>query len=55
MGAVVIKIIPGIQVYQLRIPENTTVPDMVKKYSAFPEVEYAEPNYQYRILAPPKE
>lgn len=49
MGVRVLKVIAGIQVYQLQIPQGTTVPEMIKRYVAFPEVEYAEPNYQVQI------
>jgi thermitase len=55
MGAEIIKIIRGIRVYQLRIPDDRTVPEMVKEYTALPEVEYAEPNYQVHIPTPPKD
>jgi hypothetical protein len=51
-GARVIKVIPGIEVYQLKIPRGRTINEMVEAYSGFPEVEYAEPNYQYKILTP---
>ena len=51
-GAHVIKVIPGIAVYQLKIPADRTINEMVEAYSGFPEVEYAEPNYQYRTLTP---
>jgi hypothetical protein len=55
MGAEIIKIIRGLRVYHLKIPEDKTVPEMVRKYEALPEVEYAEPNYQVHIPTPPKD
>lgn len=49
MGTQVIKMIEGVRVCQLRIPQNTTVPEMIKRYSSLPEVEYAEPAYKHRV------
>ncbi|MFQ5963098.1 MAG: hypothetical protein ACE5KZ_02310 [Candidatus Scalinduaceae bacterium] len=48
-GVEVIKVMPRIDVYHVKIPPDTTVIDMVEKYSNIPEVEFAEPNYQMRI------
>ncbi|NIS68727.1 MAG: hypothetical protein GTO12_07155 [Proteobacteria bacterium] len=55
MGTQVIKVISQVEFYQLRIPEDMTVPEMVSRYSALPEVEHAEPNYLYRIAPLRKE
>jgi hypothetical protein len=49
MGTHVIKMIEGVRICQLRIPQNTTVPEMIKRYSSLPEVEYAEPAYKHRV------
>ncbi|MBA7654556.1 hypothetical protein ES703_62436 [subsurface metagenome] len=49
-GVAVIKILGDQEVYHLRIPEDSTVPQMVKRYQDLPEVEYAQPNYRYRIF-----
>lgn len=44
--------IPNLNVYQLRIPSGSTASDVKKAdkaLQAYPEVEYAEPNYVIRI------
>lgn len=52
-GVVVIRVLAEVEIYHLRIPEDSTVPKMVKRYKNLPEVEYAQPNYRYRILQGP--
>lgn len=49
-GITVIKTLGEQGVYHLRIPEDFTVPQLVRKYQDLPEVEYAQPNYKYRIF-----
>jgi len=51
-GASVIKILEGIQVYHIRLPKGKEVEEAVKEFSAIPEVQYAEPNYQIRLQQP---
>lgn len=48
-GCEILKVIEGIRVYHIRLPEGTTVSDMVKRLNNDPRVEYAEPNIIYRI------
>ncbi len=45
LGGVEIQEFPFIGVYHLEIPPHLTVEEAVKKFSADPNVEYAEPNY----------
>jgi thermitase len=40
------------QTYKLLFPSGTDVMELMKQYSADPNVEYAEPNYIYRIFTP---
>jgi hypothetical protein len=37
------------QLYNLKILENATVPELIKKYQLFSEVEYVGPNYFVHI------
>ena len=48
-GASVIKIIEGIQVYHVQLPKGKDVEKAVEEFSAIPQVQYAEPNYQLRL------
>ncbi len=50
-----IKKIPRLEVYQLRIPKNITVEEMVYALNQNPDVEYAEPNFIARIALPPND
>jgi thermitase len=45
LGASVIEMIPEINLYRLRIPEETTIAEMVDLYQHTAGVVYAEPNY----------
>ena len=45
--------IPRINVFSLKIPRGSTVPDMMRLYNNHPDVEYAEPNYiAHAIMTP---
>lgn len=48
-GVEVIEVLALNGVYRLKIPEESTVPEMIKEYRGIPEVEYANPNYIARI------
>ena len=43
------KRIPKINVYQVRLPEDVTVEEMIYVMSQNPDIEYAEPNYKASI------
>lgn len=43
------KRIPRINVYQLKLPEDVTVEEMIYVMSQNPDIEYAEPNYKAYI------
>lgn len=53
LGVAEIKILSEQELYHLRISEDATVPEMVKKYQDIPEVEYTQPNYNYRLFQKP--
>ena len=44
-GSSIIKHVKEIDVYHLKIPSTSTVPEMVELYSKNPKCHYAEPNY----------
>ncbi len=48
-----IRLIPRIHVYQLQIPENLTVEEMLSLIRQNPDVDYAEPNYRAYIAVTP--
>jgi general secretion pathway protein D len=48
-GASVKKFMKYIQVYQVQLKEGQSVEEGVKEFTALPEVEYAEPNFQIRV------
>ncbi len=50
-----IKKILGLNVYQIQIPENITVAEMVETLHRNPDVEFVEPNYIARITATPND
>ena len=50
-----VKRIPRLGVYQLRIPKNITVEEMVYALNRNPDVEYAEPNFIARIALTPND
>lgn len=49
-GLSIIKRIESIGVYRLKIPPGSTVKEMVDALNEYPQVEYAEPNYEVRII-----
>jgi thermitase len=49
------KRIPRIDVYQLRIPEGTTVEEMLYVLRQNPDIEYAAPNYKAYITVTPND
>lgn len=50
-----IKIIPKVDIYQLKIPEYTSVEEMVYLMNMNPFIEYAEPNYMAHITVTPND
>ena len=50
-----IKRIRGINVYQLKIPAEYTVEEMVRAFKENPDVEFAEPNYIAHITITPND
>lgn len=50
-----LKRIPRLNIYQLQIPEGTTVEEMLYVLSRNPDVEYAEPNYRAHITVTPND
>jgi len=54
-GSQRIKKIPKLNVYQIHIPEQYTVEEMVYVFDQNPDVMYAEPNYVARITATPND
>lgn len=50
-----IKRIPKLNIYQLQIPEDITVEEMVYSMNQNPDVEYAEPNYIFHITVTPND
>lgn len=50
-----LKRIPGLDIYQLQIPEGTTVEEMLYALRQNPDVEYAEPNYILYATATPND
>jgi thermitase len=54
-GSRVIRRLPDLETYQLRLPEGTSVEEAVAAWSANPNVEYAEPNYIVRAAATPND
>jgi len=47
--------IPKIDVYQLQIPESVSVEEMLYVLSLNPDIEYAEPNYIFRLCVTPND
>ena len=41
----IIKVVSAPNLYLLRIPRDSTVPEIIKRLRQFEEVEYSEPNY----------
>jgi thermitase len=50
----VTKFLRIVKVYVLKLPQGAAVEDMVKKFQALPEVEYAEPNRVVTIQEKPE-
>lgn len=50
-----IKRIPKINIYQLKIPEDLTIEEMLYVFRQNPDVEYAEPNYIAYIAVTPND
>jgi len=50
-----LKRIPNINVYQLELPKNVTVEEMIYAMSQNPDIEYVEPNYIAHITATPND
>jgi subtilisin family serine protease len=47
--------IPQLDVYIVKIPEETTVEEAVSAFGRNPDIEYAEPNFIYRIALTPND
>jgi thermitase len=45
LGTSVMEVIPQLNVYRLRIPQETTIAEVIELYEHIPGVAYAEPNY----------
>ena len=52
-GASIIKYFDTIKVYHIRLKSGQDVEEALSNFSSMPEVEYAEPDYKFR-LAPPQ-
>jgi subtilisin family serine protease len=50
-----IRQIPLLNVYQLQIPENMTIDEMIYTLGKNPDIEYVEPNYIFRITEEPND
>ena len=50
-----IKKIPRLNVYQIQIPEYTTVEEMIFALGQNPDVEYVEPNYRMHLAVTPND
>jgi hypothetical protein len=53
-GTEVTRFLRTLKVYVLRLPPGASVDEMVKKFQALPEVEYAEPDYTVTIQEKPE-
>ena len=53
-GTDVTRFLHTLKVYVLKLPPGAAVEDMVKKFQALPEVEYAEPNHTVTIQEKPE-
>ena len=52
-GTGIVKMIPQIGVYKVRLPAGVTAEEMAGRYRLEPEIEYAEPNYMmYAVVTP---
>jgi RHS repeat-associated protein len=52
-GTGLVKMIPQIGVYKVKLPAGVTAEEMAGRYRLEPEVEYAEPNYMmYAVVTP---
>jgi hypothetical protein len=45
---------PGIRWYRVLLKEGVPVPEGIRQYRSFPEVEDAEPNFRRRLGPPPQ-
>ncbi len=54
-GAEPVSKIRGVDVYKIKIPERTSVEEMVFALNQNPDVEYAEPNYATRLAVKPND
>ncbi len=50
MDCQIIKVLRGVNVHHLSLPENLSVKEAVDRFSDRPEVNYAEPNYIVKAL-----
>ena len=50
LGASVLEVIPKLSLYRLRIPEESTITEMIQRYQNTKGVAYAEPNYILHAL-----
>lgn len=54
-GSSILRRVPEIGVTVARVPEGSTVPEMLAALRRNPDVEYAEPDYRVRISATPND
>jgi len=45
LGLRTIKVVPKLNMYQMKIQNGSSVEDVIKRLQSFREVEYSEPNY----------
>ena len=48
--ATILKTLGRTGIYLVILPDDIEVYDAVEKFSSYPEVEYAEPNYRMKLL-----
>ncbi len=48
--ATILKALGRTGVYLVILPDNIEVYDAVERFSSYPEVQYAEPNYRMKLL-----
>ena len=49
LGVKVVRVIPFPHIYVVQVPSQMSATELVVKYTSFPEVRYAEPNYALKL------
>jgi hypothetical protein len=49
LGVAVVRVIPFPRIYVVRVPEQMSATELAAKYTTFPQVKYAEPNYALNL------